>query len=188
MNKWIKLIQQRTVISGFNNRNSCISEWMILEIFNYALASRNPQLCLTEIQAFKNTFCISLSHFPWASLLSQMVRNPPAVLETQVWSLDQEDPLEKGMATCSSILSWRIPWTEDFSGCSPWGCTESNTAERLTLSLPFLSSHFPLFILWQEFFKTALLKWINKIKQLYWGITCILYNSPIVSVPFNNIL
>ena len=42
-----------------------------------------------------------------------MVKNPPAVQETQVRSLDQEDSLEKGMATQSSILAWRIPWTEE---------------------------------------------------------------------------
>ena len=41
-----------------------------------------------------------------------MVKNPPAKQETQVRSLDQEDPLQKGMATYSSILAWRIPWTE----------------------------------------------------------------------------
>ena len=48
-----------------------------------------------------------------ASLVAQMVKNLPAVLETQVQSLGQEDPLKKGMATHSSILAWRIPWTED---------------------------------------------------------------------------
>ena len=42
-----------------------------------------------------------------------MVKNPPAMQETQVGSLGREDPLEKGMATFSSILAWRIPWTED---------------------------------------------------------------------------
>ena len=48
-----------------------------------------------------------------ASLVAQMVKYPPAMQETQVQSLGQEDPLEKGMATHSSILVWRIPWTED---------------------------------------------------------------------------
>ena len=47
------------------------------------------------------------------SLVAQMVKNPPAIQETQAQSLDQEDPLEKGMATHSSILAWRIPWTEE---------------------------------------------------------------------------
>ena len=44
-----------------------------------------------------------------ASLVAQMVKNPPAMQETQVRSLSQDDPLEKGMATQASILPWRIP-------------------------------------------------------------------------------
>ena len=40
-----------------------------------------------------------------------MVKNPPAMQETQVRSLDKEDPLEKGMATHSNILAWEVPWT-----------------------------------------------------------------------------
>ena len=47
-----------------------------------------------------------------ASLLAQMVKNPPAVQETWVQSLGREDPLETGMATHSSILTWNIPWIE----------------------------------------------------------------------------
>ena len=48
-----------------------------------------------------------------------VVKNPPAIQETQdmqVWSLSQEDPLEKEMATHSSIFAWRIPWTEEPGG------------------------------------------------------------------------
>ena len=48
-----------------------------------------------------------------ASLVAQIVKNLPAMQETQVSSLDQEDPLEKSMATHFSILAWRIPWTEE---------------------------------------------------------------------------
>ena len=51
-----------------------------------------------------------------AALVAQMVKNPPAVWETQVRSLHQEDPLEKGMAACSSILAWEIPGTEEPGG------------------------------------------------------------------------
>ena len=51
-----------------------------------------------------------------ASLVAQTVKNPPAMLEAWVWSLCWEDPLEKGMATHSSILAWRIPWTEEPGG------------------------------------------------------------------------
>ena len=50
--------------------------------------------------------------YSWASLVAQLVKNPPAVRETWVPSLGWEDPLQKGMATHSSILAWRIPWTE----------------------------------------------------------------------------
>ena len=49
--------------------------------------------------------------FWWASLVAQLVKNPPAVQETWVWSLGWEDPLKKGKVTHSSILTWRIPWT-----------------------------------------------------------------------------
>ena len=49
--------------------------------------------------------------YPWASLVDQPVKNPPAVRETWVRSLGWEDPLENGKATHSSILSWRVPWT-----------------------------------------------------------------------------
>ena len=49
----------------------------------------------------------------WASLVAQMVKNLPVTQETQVPSLGQEDPLQKGMATYSSIFAWRIPWTEE---------------------------------------------------------------------------
>ena len=52
----------------------------------------------------------------WAFLVAQIVKNMPTMQETQVWSLGQNDPLEKGMATHSSILAWRIPWTEEPRG------------------------------------------------------------------------
>ena len=45
--------------------------------------------------------------------MAQIVKNPPAMQETQVQPLGQEDPLEEGMATHSSILAWEIPWTEE---------------------------------------------------------------------------
>ena len=48
--------------------------------------------------------------YSWASLVAQLVKNPPAIWETWVRSLGWKDPLEKGKATHSSILAWRIPW------------------------------------------------------------------------------
>ena len=61
-----------------------------------------------------------------------MIKKLPAVQETHVQSLGQEDPLEKEMATRSGILAWRIPWTEEPGRPSPWGRKESDTTERLT--------------------------------------------------------
>ena len=58
-----------------------------------------------------------------------MVKNLPAVQDIRVQSQDQEDLLEKEMAKCSSILAWKIPWTEEPGGHSPWGCKELDMIE-----------------------------------------------------------
>ena len=67
-----------------------------------------------------------------------MVKCLPTMQETRVRSLDWEDPLEKEMATHSSILAWKIPWTEEPG--SPWGRKESDTAERLHFTSPALQA------------------------------------------------
>ena len=54
--------------------------------------------------------------------------------KAQVQSLGWEDPLENGRGTHSSILAWRIPWTEELAGYSPWGHKKSDTTVQLTLS------------------------------------------------------
>ena len=54
--------------------------------------------------------------YSWASLASQLVKNPPTMRETWVLSLGWEDPLKKGKATHSNILAWRIPWTVQSMG------------------------------------------------------------------------
>ena len=63
--------------------------------------------------------------------MAHAVKNLCASQETRVQSLGREDPLEKGMATHSSILAWRIPWTRSLVGYSPWALRESDRAERL---------------------------------------------------------
>ena len=69
----------------------------------------------------------------WTSLVAQMVKHLPAMQETWARSLGWEDPLEKGMATHSSILAWRIPCTErSLAGYSARGCKELDTTEQLT--------------------------------------------------------
>ena len=75
-------------------------------------------------------FIVSFWDFP----VTQTVKNLPAMQKTRVWSLGQEDPLVKGMATHSSILAWRIPWTEE-PGELVRGVAKSDTTERLMLLL-----------------------------------------------------
>ena len=62
--------------------------------------------------------------YSWASLVAQLVKNPPTMWKTWVLSLGWEDPLEKGKATYSSILAWKIPWT-----VKSVGSQESDTTE-----------------------------------------------------------
>ena len=76
--------------------------------------------------------------FTLASLVVQRLKRLPAMWETSVRSLGREDPLEKEMATHSSILAWRIPWTEELGGLRSMGHKESDTTERLH----FTSLHF----------------------------------------------
>ena len=74
----------------------------------------------------------------WASLVDQTVKNMLTMQETQAQSLGQEDPLEKRMATHSSIPAWRIPWTEESGRLQPIGSQESDTTEQPTLTFTML--------------------------------------------------
>ena len=77
-----------------------------------------------------------------------MVKSLPAVQETQVPSLGQEDPLEKGMATHSSILAWRIPWTEEPGGLQSMGSQRvvHDWSDLVPASSDRFSSSFPICI------------------------------------------
>ena len=74
-------------------------------------------------------------------LVAQTVKSLPTMRETWVRSLGQEDTLEKGMATHSSVLAWRIPWTEEPGGLQSMGSQELDTAKPLTLSLSEAKHH-----------------------------------------------
>ena len=69
-----------------------------------------------------------------------MVKSPPAMQKSQVRSLSWEDPLEEGMATHSSVLAWRIPWTEEPGGLRPMGSQKARHS-RATNTLTSLFSH-----------------------------------------------
>ena len=111
----------------------------------------------------------------WASLVAQVVKNLPAMQETWVWSLGWEDPVEKGMATHSSILAWRSPWTEEPGGLQSMG------SQRVIHSLVTNTFNLYLFI------------WLPQVCVVAWGIfvesfrisccnTQILYLWPVGSV------
>ena len=93
-------------------------------------------MCAGDSKVTRNAFTGVVLAKQWALLVPQMVNDLPAVWETQVQSLGQED-LEQGMATHSSILAWRIPWTTEEPGGPVYGIRESDMTERLTLSLSF---------------------------------------------------
>ena len=76
-------------------------------------------------------FCLPTSFSP-TSLVAQLVKNLPAVQETQVRFLGREDALEKEMATHTSILAWEIPWTEKPGGLQSMGSQELDLTYRLS--------------------------------------------------------
>ena len=85
-----------------------------------------------------------------ASSVTQMVKNLPAVQKIWVWSLGQEDPLEKGMTTHSGILAWEIPWTEECCGLQSTGLQRVGqdwVANTFTFSATFTTD--ALWALWK---------------------------------------
>ena len=82
------------------------------------LIDRMPDELWTEVHdiVLSREICI----YTWASLVAQLVKNPPVIWETWVLSLGWEDPLDKGKATQSSIQAWRIPWTVESMGLQSW--------------------------------------------------------------------
>ena len=78
------------------------------------------------------TFIFNITLYSWAFLVAQLIKNPPAMREAWVRSLGWEDTLEKGTATHSSILAWRIPWIHGLY--SPWGSKESDMTKQFSLT------------------------------------------------------
>ena len=106
------------------------------------------KMCLFYNYSEYGTFSVVAVPFcsSWVSLVGQTVKNLPAMQETRVWSLGREDPLEEEMATHSSILAWKIPWTAEpgrlpFTGLQrvghdwmrpPWQCRRLQSWTRLS--------------------------------------------------------
>ena len=124
-------------------------------------------------------YCITVwiyyTHTYWTSLVAQTIKNLPAMQEMRVQSLDREDPLKKGIATLSSLLAWRIAWTEEPGRLQSMGSQlSSNTSEQLRLSLPWIYYTFThsltdefIFLFWKcEYFLWIMLLWTFMYKFL----------------------
>ena len=90
-----------------------------LSVASFAIIFSHSEDCLFIL--FMVSFAVQ-KLLSLISLVAQMVKNLPAMEETKVQSLDREDALEKEMATHSSILAWRIPWTEEPGGLQSMAC------------------------------------------------------------------
>ena len=124
----------RAVIHGVAKSRTRLSDWTELKevtsisyfllIFSQMFS---PSGLPFSLSLSKSSWCHLLMTFSLdtsicrVSLVAQMVKNLPAMQENQVWSLDWEDPLEKGMPTHSNILAWRIPRTEEAGGLQSAG-------------------------------------------------------------------
>ena len=109
---------------GVKNDTRCMS-------FSYW--GREPWFCWLMWDGEKMKGFVSCLKTGGAFLVAQKVKNLPAIQETWVWALGWEDPLEKGMATHSSTLAWRIPWTEEPDGLQSMG-SQSWTRLNFTAS------------------------------------------------------
>ena len=118
------------LLSGYDGRD--YDGLKSLNYFLSGLLQKNffPTFAL-ENEGNKHLSINSPPQWSRASLVVQRLKRLPAMWETWVRSLGQEDPLEKEMAPHSSILAWRIPWTEELGGLQSTGCKESDTTERL---------------------------------------------------------
>ena len=107
--EWLKLLAERRPESLVMMRGT-----VSLRSWKERLSSQwHPSCTATRSELSFSLWQFLCSGTP---LVAQMVKNLPALQETWVRSLDQEDPLEEGMATHSCILAWRIPWTEEPGG------------------------------------------------------------------------
>ena len=112
----------RSLLQHHSSRASILRHSAFFTVqLSYPYMTTGKTIALTR-RIFVVLYCILIR----ASLIAQLVKNLPAKQETRVQSLGQEDPLEKEMATHSSILAWRIPWTEEPSRLQSMGSQESD--------------------------------------------------------------
>ena len=131
---WFDLLAVQGLSRVFSNTTVQKQQFFSTQPFLWS-NSQTLQRSAFFIVQLANWTLLSTFHQGWASLVAQTVKCLPAVRETRVWFLGQENPLEKEMAAQCSTLSWKIPWTEEPGRLrySPWvmGRKESDTTEQL---------------------------------------------------------
>ena len=136
-NKWILVF-----ICFWNQKNKCpkilfsnFPRILSLSPLDDLKLHLSPVILLRQGKIRPVVTMLSLINYPqfphlWASLVAQLVKNPPTMWETCLWSLDWEDPLEKG-----KFIPIPVFWPGEFHGLyNPWGRKESDTTERLSLT------------------------------------------------------
>ena len=107
--KWQVFIKERETIRCIAAPLSHPTSWLqdLYSLLSHQVEQRSCPFSLRHGEGIGYPF-----QYSWAYLVAQTLKNPPAMQETWVRTLGQEDPLEKEMATYSHIFAWRIPWTE----------------------------------------------------------------------------
>ena len=132
ISKWVRKFMEKRTIKNKINKINAYFEKFGNSILNY--------ICIKPYRhkSWNNKLTISLIVYvydkSWASLVVQNLKNLSARQNMWVWSLDWENLLEKGMAAYSSILAWRIPWTEEPGGLQSMG-SQRVRHDWVTLSL-----------------------------------------------------
>ena len=109
-------------------------QWAIIREFDFKTRENKFGVHFGNYPGLTYSIKLTNSNYKirWASLVAQMVKNLPAKQESQLRSLGQEDPLEKGMSIHSSILAWRTPFTEEPGGPQSMGLQKLDMTEQLT--------------------------------------------------------
>ena len=119
---------------ALNSHSDCMLVPIILQRRNRACVPQISRSLTAHLRSSEpDLSSANTENLNWASLVAQMVKNLSAMQETWVGSLGQEDPLEKGMAPHSSILLWKVPWTEEPGGLQSGDHKDADTLSTHTL-------------------------------------------------------
>ena len=168
-------LSQPSGIRVFSNKSTLVIRWPKYWSFNFSNSPSNEYSGLISFRidwfsfsVFQKSFNFEvIPEFREDSLVAQTVKNLPSVWETWVWSLVWEDTLEKGTATYSSILAWRIPWTEGFGRLWSMGWQRVRYGWVTFFFLSFLSLSVTFNLVFIKHFSTRLIEKPSAILDSY---------------------